>query len=106
MGDCTRWRWPDPVSGEEVIPSIGANVERCSDLHVRGANTPDPCGPAGKHWVEAPPLPPPAPVDPPWWRRLLGGSAQTEEVFGDERMRLGRRYIKANAQISNRRSDT
>lgn len=68
---CTRWRITDPVLGEEIVPVIYARTERCSNLPVSACNTPDPCGPEGKHWVEPPP-PPPAPKPAPWWRRVFG----------------------------------
>ena len=74
--DCTRWKLsPDLVTGEIRTPQISAAVERSSPLHVPACNTPDPCGPDGKHWVEAPPKPQPSPKDLSWWRRIFGMEA-------------------------------
>ena len=69
-GDCHRWQFVEPVNGETRIPWIIARVERESALRVPGCNSPDPCGPDGKHWEEAPPKPA-TPVKLPWWKRLL-----------------------------------
>ncbi len=68
---CTRVRWTDPVTGDEKRLHLYASIERDVTKPVLGCTSNDPCGPDGKHWVEAPPKPAPKPAPLPWWKRAF-----------------------------------
>lgn len=69
---CTRWRVVSPVDGKERTRQIWAHSERNRTKPDYGWTTPDPCGPDGKHWVEAT-TPVQSTAKPtPWWRRAFG----------------------------------
>lgn len=68
---CVRWRWPDPVTGADIVAGVYADIERSVTIPVPGATTPEPCCAAGKHFEAAPPKPAPVAAKRPWWRRIF-----------------------------------